>query len=253
MVIKMNTDTAIELRGITASYDGTTVLSNVDLKIKAHRTMGIVGESGSGKSTMAKVITGLLKPDAGQILLDGKPLTRRRSKEDCRKIQMVFQNPEGSLNPRYKIGRILSEAMLFHGVADRSSVKDECLKLVKKMQLPEDTLERYPRSFSGGQKQRIALARAICVRPQILVADEPTSALDVSVQLQMLELTEQLKKEMDLTILFISHDLGVINYICDDVAVMKHGEIIETGEKSKFFVCPETEYGRELLDAVPRI
>jgi peptide/nickel transport system ATP-binding protein len=246
-------DTVLELKKICASYEDTRILKEIDLKVGQYRTVGIVGESGSGKSTMARVITGLLRTDCGEVQMDGRPLGKKRTKEECQKIQMVFQNPEGSLNPKHKIGRTLSDAMLFHGTATKKDVREQCQSWVEKMQLPEDTLDRYPRSFSGGQKQRIALARALCVRPKILIADEPTSALDVSVQLQMLELIRQMKEEMDLTILFISHDLGVIHYICDEVVVMKQGQILEVSSREEFFACPKTAYGRALLDAVPRV
>ncbi len=243
----------LELRQIDASYDGNRVLTGLNLTLAGKRVLGLVGESGSGKSTVARVLTGLLRPDAGEVLFKGKPLAGRRTKEECRRIQMVFQNPEGSLNPRFKIGKILSEAMLFHGIADRRNVKEACQEWVEKMRLPADTLSRYPRSFSGGQKQRIALARALCVKPEILIADEPTSALDVTVQLQILKEMQELRRELDLTILFISHDLGVIHYFCDDIAVMRQGQIVETGSKEAFFAHPKTAYGQLLLAAVPRI
>lgn len=241
----------LELKHICASYKEQPVLKDVSLELREHTTIGLVGESGSGKSTLAKVITGLLEPDSGELFLDGCPLGRRRRKEDRRKIQMVFQNPEGSFNPKHTIGRILSDAMLVHGITDSTHVNALCQEWVKRMQLPEDTLKRYPRSFSGGQKQRIALARALCVRPELLIADEPTSALDVSVQLRMLELIKELREEMGLTILFISHDMGVIHSISDEVAVMKSGKIVETGDKTSFFAGPKTEYGTMLLDSVP--
>ena len=243
----------LTLQGIDVFYGDTQVLFDASLSLKKNRTLGLVGESGSGKSTIARVAAGLLNPAKGKVCLDGQVLSGRRKKEDCKKVQMVFQNPEGSLNPKYKIGSILSQAMLFHGTASRGNVREKCRELVERMQLPEDTLERYPGSFSGGQKQRIALARALCVEPEVLIADEPTSALDVSVQLQVLELIKGLRREMDLTILFISHDLGVIHYICDEVAVMRRGRILELESTEKFFESPRTAYGKELLDAVPKI
>lgn len=243
--------TLLELNHICASYREYPALRDVSLKLEEHTCLGLVGESGSGKSTLAKIITGLLKTDSGTMLLSGNPLGYKRSKEEHRKIQMVFQNPEASLNPKHTIGKTLSDAMLFHKITDSSHVKELCYEWVIRMQLPEDTLKRYPRSFSGGQKQRIALARALCVHPQLLIADEPTSALDVSVQFKILQLIESLRRETGITILFISHDMGVIHYICDEIAVMKSGEIIETGEKNAFFSGPKTEYGNILLDSVP--
>ncbi len=255
---KMNNildNTLLEIRNIRASYKDFPALKDVSLKIKEHTVLGLVGESGSGKSTLAKVITGLLKEDEGTMLFEGEPLNRHFSQKRIQrqKIQMVFQNPEGSLNPKHTIGKILSDAMLFHKITDRAHVKEACQEWVHRMELPEDTLSRFPSSFSGGQKQRIALARALCVSPKLLIADEPTSALDVSVQQRILQLIKELKQEMGLTILFISHDMGVIYDICDEVAVMKDGKIEENGEKEAFFANPKTEYGRLLLDSVPKL
>lgn len=250
-------DVLLEIRNIQASYKEYPALNNVSLDIKKNTVLGLVGESGSGKSTLAKVITGLLQADTGEVVFDGEMLYSKKKhlhrKQQCKQIQMVFQNPEGSLNPKHTIGKILSDAMLFHKITDRTHVKEKCEEWIKRMELPEDTLSRYPASFSGGQKQRIALARALCVSPKFLIADEPTSALDVSVQLRMLQLIKELKREMGLTILFISHDMGVIYDICDEVAVMKDGKIEETGEKKAFFENPKTEYGKLLLDSVPTL
>lgn len=250
-------DVLLEIRNIQASYKEYPALNNVSLDIKKNTVLGLVGESGSGKSTLAKVITGLLQADTGEVVFDGEILYSKKKhlhrKQQCKQIQMVFQNPEGSLNPKHTIEKILSDAMLFHKVTDRVHVKEKCQEWVQRMELPEDTLSRFPSSFSGGQKQRIALARALCVSPKFLIADEPTSALDVSVQLRMLQLIKELKREMGLTILFISHDMGVIYDICDEVAVMKDGKIEETGEKEAFFENPKTEYGKLLLDSVPTL
>ena len=250
-------DVLLEIRNIQASYKEYPALNNVSLDIRKNTVLGLVGESGSGKSTLAKVITGLLQADTGEVVFDGEMLYSKKKhlhrKQQCKQIQMVFQNPEGSLNPKHTIEKILSDAMLFHKVTDRVHVKEKCQEWVQRMELPEDTLSRFPSSFSGGQKQRIALARALCVSPKFLIADEPTSALDVSVQLRMLQLIKELKREMGLTILFISHDMGVIYDICDEVAVMKDGKIEETGEKEAFFANPKTEYGKLLLDSVPTL
>lgn len=250
-------DVLLEIRNIQASYKEYPALNNVSLDIKRNTVLGLVGESGSGKSTLAKVITGLLQADTGEVVFDGEMLYSKKKhlhrKQQCKQIQMVFQNPEGSLNPKHTIEKILSDAMLFHKITDRVHVKEKCQEWVQRMELPEDTLSRFPSSFSGGQKQRIALARALCVSPKFLIADEPTSALDVSVQLRMLQLIKELKQEMGLTILFISHDMGVIYDICDEVAVMKDGKIEETGEKEAFFENPKTEYGKLLLDSVPTL
>ena len=168
-------------------------------------------------------------------------------------IQMVFQNPDSSLNPRLTIRQILREALLFHKIVDRSQIDNRCRELLSRVRIEEKALDRYPHEFSGGQRQRIALARALSVEPRILIADEPTSALDVSVQLSMLELLNTIKSELNLTMLFISHDLGVINAISDTVAVMQHGKLVEINQKEKFFSNPETAYSYELLSAVPKM
>ncbi len=241
----------LEVKNIYVSYGGRQILKNISIDLKKNEILGLVGESGSGKSTTAKVITGLITPDSGEIYLSGKLLKGRRSRETSRRMQMVFQNPDSSLNPKYRIGEILYDAMHFHfRDMKREEIRERCEELIHSLELPEDALERYPKSFSGGQKQRIALARALCVEPDILIADEPTSSLDVTVQLKMLELIKDIQKRQGLSILFISHDLGVINYLCDRVAVMKDGEIVEYTDKESFFRAPTTEYGRELLESV---
>ena len=247
-------DVLLEIRNIQASYKEYPALNNVSLDIKRNTVLGLVGESGSGKSTLAKVITGLLQADMGEVVFDGEMLYSKKKhlhrRQQCKQIQMVFQNPEGSLNPKHTIEKILSDAMLFHKITDRAHVKEKCQEWVQRM---DEYRKNSPNKLSGGQKQRIALARALCVSPKFLIADEPTSALDVSVQLRMLQLIKELKQEMGLTILFISHDMGVIYDICDEVAVMKDGKIEETGEKEAFFENPKTEYGKLLLDSVPTL
>ena len=246
-------ETLLQMAAVNASYDETLVLKDIDLMISRHKILGLVGESGSGKSTVARVITGLLRPSSGEMFFEGEPLMQNRSRETRKKIQMVFQNPESSLNPRHTIGKTLTDDMKFHKIAKGPEAESRAQEFLKRMGLPEDSMKRYPSAFSGGEKQRIALARALAVEPELLIADEPTSALDVSVQLAILELMKELQRERNLTVLFISHDLGVISYICDDVAVMHEGRILETDTKDHFFQHPMTEYGRELLDSVPRL
>jgi len=245
--------TALQAENMTVSYGKVTVLDQVSLELQQHTTLGLVGESGSGKSTLARVIAGLIIPDEGRIVLGSQVLGKKRTRAQHKMIQMVFQNPDSSLNPRHTIRKILSEGLLFHKMTDRSQVETRCKELLARVQLDEAALGRFPHEFSGGQRQRIAIARALSVEPSILIADEPTSALDVSVQLSMLELLIALKSELNLTMLFISHDLGVINAISDSVAVMRHGKIVEINEKKKFFSHPETSYSYELLSAVPKM
>jgi len=246
-------NTSLQVENITATYGGFVALDKVSLELRQHTTLGLVGESGSGKSTLARVIAGLITPDEGRLTLGSEVLGKKRSKEQCKRIQMIFQNPDASLNPRHTIKQILAEALLFHKMVDRSQVEKRSKELLARVHIEEGALGRFPHEFSGGQRQRIALARAISVEPSLLIADEPTSALDVSVQLSVLELLNTLKSELQLTMLFISHDLGVINAISDRVAVMQKGRVVEINSKEKFFACPETSYGRELLAAVPRM
>lgn len=244
---------SLQVKNITVRYDGFTALDHIDLNIEQHTTLGLVGESGSGKSTLARVIAGLIAPDEGEIWLGSQPLKKKRSREQRKRVQMIFQNPDASLNPKHSIRQILSEALLFHKIVERSQVEKRCKELLARVRIEEGALDRYPHEFSGGQRQRIAIARALSVEPSLLIADEPTSALDVSVQLSVLELFHTLKEELNLTMLFISHDLGVIHAISDTVAVMRQGRLVEVNAKDQFFARPETTYSRELLSAVPRI
>ncbi|MBP1176850.1 peptide/nickel transport system ATP-binding protein [Paenibacillus sp. PvR133] len=245
--------TALQIENITVAYGKFTALDQVSLELQERTTLGLVGESGSGKSTLARVIAGLIAPDEGRIMLGSQVLGKRRSREQHKRIQMVFQNPDSSLNPKHTIRQILAEALLFHKIVDRAQVDKKCRELLTRVHIDESALGRYPHEFSGGQRQRIAIARALSVEPSILIADEPTSALDVSVQRSMLELLSTLKSELNLTMLFISHDLGVINAISDIVAVMRQGKLVEINPKEKFFSRPETPYSRELLSAVPKM
>ncbi|GIO16772.1 hypothetical protein J19TS2_63270 [Cohnella xylanilytica] len=247
------TDAALRIDNVTVSYGPFVALDRVSLDLEPHKTLGLVGESGSGKSTLARVVAGLIAPNEGRVLLGAEGLGKRRTREQHKRIQLVFQNPDASLNPRHTIRRILGEALLFHKIVDRSKVADRCKELLARVRIDETALDRYPHEFSGGQRQRIAIARAIAVEPSILIADEPTSALDVSVQASVLELLNELKSELRLTMLFISHDLGVIHAISDTVAVMRKGRVVEISPKEIFFARPETSYGYELLSAVPKM
>ncbi|MHA6528742.1 ABC transporter ATP-binding protein [Paenibacillus sp. BAC0078] len=246
-------NTALQVQNLTVRYGGFTALDHINLSVQEHTTLGLVGESGSGKSTLARVIAGLIAPDEGQILLGAQKLVKKRSREQHKKIQMIFQNPDASLNPKHSIRQILSEALLFHKIVDRTAVEKRCKELLERVHLEAKALDRFPHEFSGGQRQRIAIARALSVEPSLLIADEPTSALDVSVQLSVLELFNTLKTELNLTMLFISHDLGVIHAISDTVAVMRQGKLVENSPKDRFFTRPEAAYSRELLSAVPKM
>lgn len=245
--------TGLSLRNLTVAYGGFRALDDVSLEVPLHQTVGLVGESGSGKSTLARVVAGLVVPQAGILDLGGERLGPHRTRDQRKRVQMVFQNPDASLNPKLTVGQQLSEALVFHRLVPRNQAADRCRRLLAQVDLDPDALGRYPHEFSGGQRQRIALARALGVEPDVLVADEPTSALDVSVQLSVLGLFQRLKRERPLTVLFISHDLGVIHAVSDVVAVMRRGVVVEVGPKDEFFAGPRTDYGRDLLAAVPRM
>jgi peptide/nickel transport system ATP-binding protein len=229
---------------------------DVNLVIKAGDSFGLVGESGSGKSTIARMVAGLQKPDSGSIRFDGVELIDNPDREAVqqarRQMQMVFQNPYSSLNGRMKVNDIIAEPIRFHNLAPPQEVLQIVGDLLDHVGLGRQMGRRYPHEFSGGQRQRISIARALASRPRLLICDEPTSALDVSVQAQILNLLKDLQDELGLTMLFISHDLPVIRQMCDRVAIMRHGRILETAETEAFFEHPQNEYSIELLDLMPR-
>jgi ABC-type glutathione transport system ATPase component len=228
-------------------------VKDVSFEIRRGETLGLVGESGSGKSTVGRLLVRLLDPDGGSVAIDGIDIARLRrgALQPYRKrIQMVFQDPYASLNPRRKIGDIIAAGPMAHGagVAEATRRARELLGLVG---LDPSAAERYPHEFSGGQRQRIGIARALALEPELLVADEPVSALDVSVQEQILALLDDIRRRLDLAMLFITHDLRVAAQVCDRIAVMRRGEIVETGPTAALFANPRHPYTRELLEAVP--
>ncbi|UXN02784.1 ABC transporter ATP-binding protein [Bartonella sp. HY406] len=227
--------------------------TNVNFSISPGRTLGIVGESGSGKTTVARSIMRLIKPTEGSIYLgkdDIAGLSGHQMKPYRKKLQVVFQDPFRSLNPRWTIQRSLIEGPLNYGVS-RDQAISEAQRLLNIVSLPEDCLNRYPHQFSGGQRQRIAIARAVALKPDILVADEAVSALDVSVQAQVLQLLDDLQKETGITIIFITHDLRVAAQICDDVIVMQKGHVVEQGRAVDVLGTPQHDYTKSLIDAAP--
>ena len=229
-------------------------VDGVDLTVRRGEALALVGESGSGKSTLARAIAGIQRANRGQIKLDGKVLpARRRSRADQRRIQMVFQDPYSSLNPRLTVGGMLHELLRVHHVVPRPEVESHTRQLLRMVGLPEDAVHALPRQFSGGQRQRVAIARAIALRPEVLVADEPVSALDVSVQATILNLLRDLRAELGLTLLFISHNLAVVRHLCDRVAVMYMGRIIEVAPTEVLFENPRHPYTAGLLAAIPRM
>jgi oligopeptide/dipeptide ABC transporter ATP-binding protein len=228
-------------------------VDGVDLDIRRGEALALVGESGSGKSTLALALSGLCPVDNGEIKLNGTTVGARRSQADRRRVQMVFQDPYSSLNPRLTVGGVLRELLRVHHVVPRGQVADESKRLLNLVGLPEEAVGSYPRQFSGGQRQRIAIARALALRPEVLIADEPVSALDVSVQATILNLLASLRAELGLSLLLISHNLAVVRHLCDRVAVMYLGRIVEVASTEELFSDPRHPYTRGLLAAIPRL
>jgi peptide/nickel transport system ATP-binding protein len=232
---------------------GIEAVKSVSLALRRGETLGIVGESGSGKSTLARCVVRLIESDAGEIRLgdiDFRALSRAQLRPYRKKIQMVFQDPYGSLNPRLTVGQLVAQGPIVHGES-REAAMETVRELLRLVGLEPSVADRYPHEFSGGQRQRIGIARALALRPQILVADEPVSALDVSVQAQVLRLLDNIRDRFNLAMLFITHDLRVAAQVCDRVAVMRYGQIVEEGPIERLFAAPENDYTRELLAAVP--
>jgi peptide/nickel transport system ATP-binding protein len=221
--------------------------------LRSGETLGVVGESGSGKSTLARCIIRLIDSDSGNIMLDDvdiRALSRAEMRPFRTKIQMVFQDPFASLNPRIKVGHIISQGPMIQGES-KQNAEARARELLEIVGLDERAFNRYPHEFSGGQRQRIGIARALALDPEILVADEPVSALDVSIQAQILQLLDEIRESMNLSMLFITHDLRVAAQVCDRLAVMRYGEIVETGATGEIFKNPQHSYTRDLLAAVP--
>ncbi len=229
---------------------------DVSFTVKQGESFGLVGESGSGKSTIARMIAGLQQPDSGSIVYDGVELINNPDKDEVKRVrqrlQMIFQNPYSSLNARMRINDIIAEPILYHKLADKNEVAGIVGDLLDHVGLGRKSGIKYPHEFSGGQRQRISIARALATRPRLLICDEPTSALDVSVQAQILNLLKDLQDELGLTMLFISHDLPVIRQICDRVAIMRSGRILELADTEDFFENPQDQYSQELLSLMPR-
>ena len=229
-------------------------VDDVSFEIARGESVGLVGESGCGKSTLSRAIMRLAPVSHGAIRLDGidlVPLGERALRPLRRKVQMVFQDPYASLNPRRTVGQILDTVLLVNGVRNARDRNERVLRIFERVRLPSAALARYPHEFSGGQRQRIGIARALVLEPDLLICDEPVSALDVSIQAQILNLLVELKQELGLSLLFISHDLSVVRYIADRVHVMQQGRIVESGEHGEIWRCPQHEYTRTLLDAIP--
>ena len=231
-------------------------LKDVDLKIRPGEAWAIIGTNGSGKSTLLKVISRILKPYKGSVKVNGKDidtLTKAQWKNLRREMQVVYQDPYGSLDPRMTVGQLISEPLdIHHLYLNKQERKTFLEQLVTSVGLSAQFLNRYPHEFSGGQRQRICIARALALNPSILIADEPVSALDVSVQAQILNLLKEIKQTRQLSMLFVTHDFGVARFLCDDIAVMYQGQIVEFGPSETVLTCPQHAYTKRLLAAVPK-
>lgn len=230
-------------------------VDGISLSLKQGETLGVVGESGCGKSTLGRVILRLIEPTSGRIYLEGEDLCKLSARElraKRRQMQLIFQDSYASLDLRQKIGKIISEPLVVHNIGNRVARRQKVADLLDIVGLEQDAATRYPHEFSGGQRQRIGIARAIALEPKLVIADEPVSALDVSIQSQVLNLLADLRKQMGLSYIFISHDLAVVEHICDTVAVMYLGEIVEMTDGDTLFTEARHPYTKALLSAIPR-
>ena len=243
----------LEARGLSKNFDGVAAVKGASFRLAKGRTLGLVGESGSGKTTLGLMVTRLHEPSGGELRFHGEDARAMPRLAFKRRVQIVFQNPYASLNPRFSIGATLTEPMRLHGIgADEAERRTLATKLLAKVGLPASALFKYPHEFSGGQRQRIAIARALTLEPELLICDEAVSALDVSIQAQLLNLLRELQEETGMSYLFISHDLAVVKSMADEVMVMKDGEVVETASAEEIYSEPKHPYTRTLLASIPR-
>jgi peptide/nickel transport system ATP-binding protein len=265
---EINSQNLVQVKNLSKSFDDNFFTENsqnsimavndVSFEIKEGETFGLVGESGSGKSTIAKMIVNLFKPSSGDIIFDKVCITKIKKKSELMKfrkqIQMIFQDPYSSLNGRLKVKDIIAEPIKLHNPSiSNYDLNSYIFDLLESVELIQKSADRYPHEFSGGQRQRISIARALATQPRLLVCDEPTSALDVSIQAQILNLLKDLQEQLNLTILFISHDLPVVRQMCDRIGVLKDGKLCEVSNTEDLFLKPEHEYTKELLRLMPKI
>ncbi len=239
--------------GLAPPQHGVQAVDSVSLAVARGEALGLVGESGSGKSTLGRMAAGIHAPDAGSVLLDGERVMSAgdRPRKTTTRVQTIFQDPFASLNPRMRVGDSIAEGPVVHGIVARAEAADYVRQWLAAVGLDPAFAERYPHQFSGGQRQRVAIARALAMQPDVVVCDEPVASLDVSIQAQIINLLIRLRSELDLTLIFISHDLSVVRHLCDRVAIMYRGRIVEEGPAAEIYDSPRHDYTRRLLAAVP--
>jgi ABC-type oligopeptide transport system ATPase subunit len=254
----------VEVNHLSKSYprrgglrtEHSLVVDDVSFVIHRGETLGLVGESGSGKSTIARMVLGLVEPTSGSVVFDGQPMTgvpQRQLRTMRRRVQPVFQDPFAALNPRMRVAQIVAEPPVIHRVTARNELRSKCVELLRAVGLDESALARYPHEFSGGQRQRINIARALALRPELLVLDEPVSALDVSVGAQIVNLLRDLQREFQLTYLFISHSMPLVRYLSTNIAVLRRGKLVECGARDAICDAPQDAYTQALLAATPEL
>ncbi|HWD14059.1 ABC transporter ATP-binding protein [Pseudochrobactrum sp. sp1633] len=241
--------------GLVKPTKPVIAVNHVDLTIARGEALGLVGESGSGKSTLGRMVCGIYQPTEGEVRLSGQPVMSDKvhGRKLTTKIQMIFQDPFASLDPRRTIGQSIAEGPIAHGLTTKGEARAYVAHWLRAVSLDPAFADRYPHQFSGGQRQRIAIARALAMKPEVIVCDEPVASLDVSIQAQILNLLLRLRKELNLTLLFISHDLSVVRHLCDRIIVMHHGKIVEEGIAEAIFETPQQPYTKMLLNAIPKL